>query len=139
MTNQAAVVEAVEVVELSKAEKSQLIFAEESAKGDDKLRSRCIARFVNELSMKSPGASTYFQNCKTRAAGGKVKNYSAKKEQPTTVDVNEEVVPDVFEVKLLDGTIQCFLSQQEADLFIEGNASIVDPDQSDKADDSEVA
>jgi len=32
-------------------------------------------------------------------------------------------------VKLLDGNIKCFMSQLEADLFIESNPSIVDPDQ----------
>lgn len=136
MTNQ---VEAVEVVELSKAQKSQLIFEEESAKGDDKLRARCIARFVNELDMKNAGASTYFQNCKTRAKGEKVKHYRQKKDDAQTVDNSNDDVPESFEVKLLDGNIKCFMSQQEADLFIESNPSIVDPDQSVEEDEAEAA
>lgn len=136
MTNQ---VEAVEVVELSKAQKSQLIFEEEAAKGDDKLRARCIARFVNELSMQKAGASTYFQNCKTRAKGEKVKHYRQKKEVEQTVDNSSDIEPEMFEVKLLDGNIKCFMSQLEADLFIESNPSIVDPDQSVEEDEAEAA
>lgn len=126
MTNQ---VEAVEVVELSKAQKSQLIFDEESAKGDDKLRARCIARFVNELDMKNAGASTYFQNCKTRAKGEKVKHYRQKKDVVETVDNSSDDVPESFELKLLDGNIKCFLSQQEYDDFVEKNPALIDPDQ----------
>lgn len=133
MTNQ------VEVVELSKAQKSQLIFEEESAKGDDKLRARCIARFVNELDMKNAGASTYFQNCKTRAKGEKVKHYRQKKDDVQTVDSSDDDVPESFEVKMLDGTIKCFMSELEADLFIESNPSIVDPDQTIEEEEAEVA
>lgn len=60
---------------INKAAVAQTIFAEEAAKGDDKLRARVIARFKAELSMGPQGASTYFQNCKTKAAGQKVKHY----------------------------------------------------------------
>lgn len=130
MTNQVEVVEVVEVVELSKAQKSQLIFEEEAAKGDDKLRARCMKRFEDELSMQKAGASTYFQNCKTRSKGEKVKHYRQKKDDVQTVDNSDDNVPESFEVKLNDGNIKCFLSQLEADLFIESNPSIVDPDQS---------
>lgn len=126
MTNQ---VQAVEIKELSKADKAQLIFVEEAAKGDDKLRARCMKRFEDELSMQKAGASTYFQNCKTKAKGEKVKHYRQKKEAVNTVDNSNDDVPESFEVKLLDGSIKCFLSQLEADLFIESNPSIVDPDQ----------
>jgi len=126
MTNQ---VEEVKVVELSKADKSQLIFAEESAKGDDKLRARCIARFVNELDMKNAGASTYFQNCKTRAKGEKVKHYRQKKDYVQTVDNSDDNVPESFEVVLKDGNIKVFLSQQEKEDFIKENESIVSENQ----------
>lgn len=60
---------------INKAAVAQSIFVEEAAKGDDKLRARVIARFKAELGMGAPGASTYFQNCKTKAAGAKVKHY----------------------------------------------------------------
>ena len=63
------------VQNINKAAVAQNIFVEEAAKGDDKLRARVIARFKAELSMSPQGASTYFQNCKTKAAGQKVKHY----------------------------------------------------------------
>lgn len=126
MTNQ---VEAVEVVELSKAQKSQLIFEEESAKGDDKLRARCMKRFEDELSMQKAGASTYFQNCKTRASGGKVKHYRQKKDDVQTVDNSNDDLPESFEVLLNDGNIKVFLSQQEKEDFIKANESIVSANQ----------
>lgn len=126
MTNQ---VEAVEVVELSKAQKSQLIFEEESAKGDDKLRARCMKRFEDELSMQKAGASTYFQNCKTRAKGEKVKHYRQKKDVVETVDNSDDNVPESFEVVLKDGEIKVFLSQQAKEDFIKENESIVSENQ----------
>lgn len=60
---------------INKAAVAQAIYVEEAAKGEDKLRARVIARFKTELSMGPQGASTYFQNCKTKAAGQKVKHY----------------------------------------------------------------
>lgn len=60
---------------INKAAVAQTIFVEESAVGEEKLRARCIARFKSELSMSAPGASTYFQNCKKKAAGLKVPHY----------------------------------------------------------------
>lgn len=129
-----AVVEVVEVeVVLTKADKALIIYNEEFAKGVDKLRARVIDRFVKELDMGKPGSSTYFQNCKKKASGEKVKHYYKAKGDKTsskTVDDSSDVVPDSFELKLLDGTIKVFLNQQEMDKFIEENASIVDPDQS---------
>lgn len=129
-----AVVEVVEVeVVLTKADKALIIYNEEFAKGVDKLRARVIDRFVKELDMGKPGSSTYFQNCKKKASGEKVKHYykaKGDKSSSKTVDDSSDVVPDSFELKLLDGTIKVFLNQQEMDKFIEENASIVDPDQS---------
>lgn len=60
---------------INKAAVAQAIYVEEAAKGDDKLRARVIARFKAELDMSPQGSSTYFQNCKTKAAGAKVKHY----------------------------------------------------------------
>lgn len=71
---------------INKAVVAQSIFVEEAAKGDDKLRARVIARFKAELNMGPQGASTYFQNCKTKAAGQKVKHYyKAKGNKPAKV------------------------------------------------------
>lgn len=77
---------------INKAAVAQTIFAEEAAHGDDKLRARVIARFKAELSMSSPGASTYFQNCKTKAAGGKVKHYYKAKTKTTVQQTAAETV-----------------------------------------------
>ena len=127
-----AVVEVVEVV-VTKAERALEIYKEELAKGVDKLRARVIDRFVKELDMGKPGSSTYFQNCKKKAVGEKVKHYYKRvgdKKTNETVDDSSDVVPESFEVKLLDGTVKVFMNQLECDLFIESNPSIVDPDQS---------
>lgn len=126
------VVEVVEVV-LTKADKALIIYNEEFAKGVDKLRARVIDRFIKELDMGKPGSSTYFQNCKKKASGEKVKHYYKAKgdnSSSKTVDDSTDIVPESFELKLLDGTIKVFLNQQEMDKFIEENSSIVDPDQS---------
>ena len=48
--------------ELSKKERALLIFADVAANGG--ARKQTIERFVNELGMSAPGASTYYQNCK---------------------------------------------------------------------------
>lgn len=127
-----AVVEVVEVV-VTKAERALEIYKEELEKGVDKLRARVIERFVKELDMGKPGSSTYFQNCKKKAVGEKVKHYYKRvgeKNSSSTVDDSSDIIPESFEVKLLDGTVKVFMSQQECDLFIESNPSIVDPDQS---------
>lgn len=134
MTNQVEVtVEVTEEVVVTKAERALQIYQEEFAKGVDKLRARVIERFIKELDMGKPGSSTYFQNCKKKAVGEKVKHYYKRvgeKNSTQTVDNSTDVEPESFEVKLLDGTIKVFLNQQEMDKFIEENASIVDPDQS---------
>lgn len=119
MTNTNVAVEVIEEVVVTKAEKALIIFNEESEKGVDKLRARVIERLIKELDMKNAGASTYFQNCKKKAAGLKVKHYyKAKGEKKTdeTVDDSKEDVT-VFETELPDGTIKCFLSQQEKEEF----------------------
>lgn len=132
MTNTNVAVETTQEVVVTKADKALAIFVEESAKGVDKLRARVIERFCKELDMQKAGASTYFQNSKKKAAGEKVKHYYKKagdKKTNETVDNSSDDVPESFEVKLLDGTIKCFMNQLECDLFIESNPSIVDPDQ----------
>lgn len=112
------------VVELNKTQKSDLIFAEEAAKGDEKLRARVIKRFKEELGMGEAGASTFYQNAKKRAAGEKVKHYRAKK----AVDKVDEQVDDskedadLIDVELKDGTTKSFLSQQAADEWKAENA-----------------
>lgn len=140
MTKKIEVAEVVEVVVakteevvVTKAERALEIYKEELAKGVDKLRARVIKRFIDELNMGKPGSSTYFQNCKKKADGQKVKHYYKRvgdKKSNDTVDNSSDDVPESFEVKLLDGTVKVFLNQQECDLFIESNPSIVDPDQS---------
>lgn len=67
--------EVVDIKVNRKADTAQVIYAEEAVIGDEKLRARVIARFKSELSMSDAGASTYFQNCKKRANGEKVKHY----------------------------------------------------------------
>lgn len=141
MTNTNVAVEVTEEVVVTKADKALAIYVEELAKGVDKLRARVIARFITELDMGKPGSSTYFQNCKKKAVGEKVKHYYTKKGDKSLskdVDNSTDDVPESFEVKLLDGTIKCFMNQQECDLFIEENASIVDPDQSKEEAEAEV-
>lgn len=127
------VVDKVEEVVVTKAEQALKIYQEEFAKGVDKLRARVIDRFIKELNMGKPGSSTYFQNCKKKAVGEKVKHYYKRvgdKNLNKDVDNSSDDVPESFEVKLLDGTVKVFMNQLECDLFIESNPSIVDPDQS---------
>lgn len=120
--------DAVEVVELSKSAKSDIIYAEELAKGTDGLRARCLTRFETELGLKKAGGgSTYFQNCKTRAAGLKVNHHykpvSKRTEQAKNDEVNDsKEEADLFSVNLKDGTEQSFLSQQALDEFVAANA-----------------
>lgn len=131
MTNQAQVVdsaEVVEVVELSKSAKSDLIYAEELLKGEEGLRARCLDRFEKELGLKKAGGgSTYFQNCKTRAKGEKVKHHYtpvSKKTEAANVDKTDDSKEeaDLFSVNLKDGTEQSFLSQAALDEFVAANA-----------------
>lgn len=111
---------------LNKAQQAQAIFAEEVAKGDDKLRARVIKRFKEELGMKDAGSSTYFQNCKTRAAGNKVKNYyKPASERKGQQDPSTDKEPESFEVNLKDGTIKCFLNQTEHDDWVKDNSDLI--------------
>ncbi|MNB75760.1 hypothetical protein D3C75_224160 [compost metagenome] len=64
---------------INKAEIALNIFKAEAEQGEDKLRARCIKRFKAELGMGDAGASTYFQNCKKKAAGLKVPHYYKRK------------------------------------------------------------
>lgn len=107
---------------MNKSELAQAIFTEVNG-----VRAEFIKRAVEELGMGKAGASTYFQNAKTKAAGGKVVHYRSKADRKTTVDVVDDSMEDaaVFELELLDGTIKCFLSQQEADDFKAANATLL--------------
>lgn len=114
----------------SKADQAQVIFTEEAAKGEEKLRARTMARFSAELQMSTACGSTYFQNCKKKAAGEKVKHYykpaSERKTTTETVDDSQEEA-DVFESELADGTIKCFLSQADKEEFDAANAELLKP------------
>ena len=119
--------DAVEVVELSKSAKSDIIYSEELVKGLEGLRARCLDRFEKELGLKKAGGgSTYFQNCKTRAAGEKVKHHykpvSKKAEQALNDEVNDsKEEAEIFSVVLKDGTEPSFMSQQALDEFVAAN------------------
>lgn len=127
-----AVANTTAVVE-SKATRAQAIYLEELAAGADDHRARTIKRFKDELGMGGAGSSTYYQNCKKRANGEKVVHYRPKTEKKSTVDNSSDDVPESFELKLLDGTIKCFLSQEAYDEFVDQNASLIDPDQTQEA------
>lgn len=107
----------------SKADQAQVIFTEEAAKGEEKLRARTMARFSAELQMSTACGSTYFQNAKKKAAGEKVKHYyKPKSEKPAnepTDDVNEDAV--LFNVKKEDGTVESFMKLEDANQSIEAN------------------
>lgn len=130
MTNtQTAPVDTTPVVELTKSAKSDVIYAEEFAKGEDGLRARVLDRFEKELGLKKQGGgSTYFQNAKKRASGDKVKNYYTPKSKAPKADDNvddsKEDAP-LFDVELKDGTTKSFLSQQDADDFKTINADLI--------------
>lgn len=127
-TTQTAPIVVEAVVELSKSAKSDVIYKEELAKGEEGLRARVLTRFETELGLKKQGGgSTYFQNCKTRAAGKKVKHsYTPKSKAPQEekVDDSKEDAP-LFDVELKDGTTRSFLSQQDADDFKTINADLI--------------
>lgn len=114
-----------QVQQINKAARALEIFKDEAAKGDDKLRARVIKRLKDELGMGEAGASTYYQNAKKIASGGKVKHYRSKK----AVDKVEEKVDDskedadLIDIELADGTIKSFLSQQAADEWKAENAA----------------
>lgn len=57
----------------TKAERALAIYRE--LEGDPDIRKKFIARCKDELGMSDSGAATYYQNTKTKAAGGKVKAY----------------------------------------------------------------
>ena len=68
----------------TKAELAMAIYLEV-----DGVRAAFIKRAMEELGMSKPGASTYHQNCKVKAAGGKVKSYYKSKKAQTTEPVQE--------------------------------------------------
>lgn len=107
---------------MTKAEQAQVIYTEVNG-----VRADFIKRVVAELEMGAAGASTYFQNAKTKANGGKVVHYRPKTDKKTTVDVVDDSMEDaaVFEVELADGTVKCFLSQQQADDFKAEHAALL--------------
>lgn len=120
---------------LNKAQQAQAIFEEELKREgvETTHRSRVLDRFEKELGLKKTGGgSTYYQNCKKRAAGEKVKNYytpaserKAKQESQQEDDSKEDA--QLFEVELLNGTIKSFMSQQALDEFVKDNADIIKP------------
>lgn len=117
------------VVELSKSAKSDVIYAEELAKGEEGLRARCLTRFESELGLKKAGGgSTYFQNCKTRAKGEKVKHHY--KPVSERKDNKEEEDKETFGLALKDGSLKIFASQQEQDEFAEANPDLIAEEQS---------
>lgn len=63
----------------TKAERALAIYKELA--GDPDIRKKFIARCKSELGMSDSGAATYYQNTKTKVAGGTVKVYgqAAKK------------------------------------------------------------
>lgn len=117
-----------ETVELSKSAKSDLIYAEELAKGTDGLRARCLTRFEAELGLKkNGGGSTYFQNCKTRASGAKVKHHYKPASKKTEQQADDD--KETFGLALKDGSLKIFASQEEQDKFAEEHADQVAEDQ----------
>lgn len=115
-----------EVKTVSKAEQAQVIFAEVNG-----VRADFIKRVMEELGMGKPGASTYFQNCKTKANGGKVKHYRPKKAEGQQQHADDD--KETFGVALKDGQLKIFGSQQERDDFIEANADLIAEDQGEEA------
>lgn len=76
---------------INKAEIALVIYKEELANGgEDKLRARCMKRFMSELDMGTAGASTYYQNMKKKAAGKKVPHYY-KRKTPLKAEVAQAV------------------------------------------------
>lgn len=121
--------EVVETVVLSKSAQSDKIYAEELLKGEDNLRARCLTRFEAELGLKKAGGgSTYFQNCKTRAKGEKVKHHY--KPVSERKDNKEEDEKETFGLALKDGSLKIFASQEEQDKFAEENAELIAEEQS---------
>lgn len=99
---------------MTKSQQAQVIY--DDVQG---IRSLFISQVVEVLGMSKAGASTYFQNCKVRAVGGKVKHYRAKTSTPKAVDLPDDIMEDaqLFEIELADGTTRCFLSQASLDEF----------------------
>ena len=109
----------------SKAELAQQIFVEVNG-----VRADFMKRVTEELNMSKAGGSTYFQNCKTRASGQKVKHYYKSKskanEQQEAEKVNDEMADaELFEVELADGSIKCFMSQQAKEEFVTANPTLI--------------
>lgn len=110
---------------MTKAEQAQTIFTEVNG-----VRGDFIQRAMDELGMSKAGASTYFQNAKVKAAGGKIKHYSKSSSKSTdkatneTVDDSMEDAP-LFSVTLKDGTEQCFMSQQALTDFQAANQALL--------------
>lgn len=102
-------------VVVAKSVKAQVIYGEEAAKGEEKLRARVIARLMSELDMGKAGASTYFQNSKKVANGGKVVHYRPKKDK---VEKQPENDLEPVLVKRPDGSHKFCKSQQEAEAYI---------------------
>ena len=115
----------VETKAPTKAELAQKIFEEVGG-----VRADFMKRAMEELGMSKPGASTYHQNCKTKANGGKVKSYYKSKKTQVEEISNENVDDsladaELFVVNLKDGGTQEFLSQEAADEWAKKNKKLV--------------
>lgn len=113
----------VEVKAPTKAELAQKIYEEVNG-----VRADFIKRAMEELGMSKPGASTYHQNCKTKAAGGKVKSYYKSKKNTTEVieESNDDLADvELIDVTLKDGSIRSFMTQEAADAWIKKNKKLV--------------
>ena len=95
----------------TKAELAMAIYNEVNG-----VRADFMKRAMEELGMSKPGASTYHQNCKTKANGGKVKSYyKSKKAQVEQAPVDDQAEVELFVVNLKDGGTREFTSQAAAD------------------------
>lgn len=103
---------------MTKVEQAAAIFKEVNG-----VRADFIKRVVAELGMGQAGASTYFQNEKKRAAGGKVVNYRPKTnkgQQDEQVDDSQEDV-ELFNVLGDDERVYTYTNQADADEHIAKN------------------
>ena len=108
----------------TKAELAQKIYEEVNG-----VRADFMKRAMEELGMSKPGASTYHQNCKTKANGGKVKSYYKSKKAQTTESTEQiddsQADVELIDIDLKDGSIRSFTTQEAADEWIKKNKKLV--------------
>lgn len=83
----------------SKAERALAIYQELA--GDPDIRKKFIARCKSELGMGDAGAATYYQNTKTKAAGGTVKVYGQAAKKATAAHAAAPINDDPWSVILV--------------------------------------